>query len=214
MIKLRIIQKLLFVILLFGSILTLLIFFDDKKILFEENKIIKNEDIYKQNSIKKINEDQSNMIESIKYTFNNLSGDSYEITADYSEIDINNPDLMFLTNVKGTIFLKDNNLITLISDYANLNTKNFETTFIDNVLIERDYETIQSEKLYLVFDTSTNSETNEKNLIKMTNNVIYTRPGNTIKGDIFEMNLETKDSKVYMLNSKDKVIINSSIKKK
>jgi len=214
MIKLRIIQRLLFVILLFGSILTLLIFFDDKKILFEENKIIKNEDIYKQNSIKKINEDQSNMIESIKYTFNNLSGDSYEITADYSEIDINNPDLMFLTNVKGTIFLKDNNLITLISDYANLNTKNFETTFIDNVLIERDYETIQSEKLYLVFDTSTNSETNEKNLIKMTNNVIYTRPGNTIKGDIFEMNLETKDSKVYMLNSKDKVIINSSIKKK
>jgi hypothetical protein len=214
MIKLRIIQKLLFVILLFGSILTLFIFFDDKKILFEENKIIKNEDIYKQNSIKKINEDQSNMIESIKYTFNNLSGDSYEITADYSEIDINNPDLMFLTNVKGTIFLKDNNLITLISDYANLNTKNFETTFIDNVLIERDYETIQSEKLYLVFDTSTNSETNEKNLIKMTNNVIYTRPGNTIKGDIFEMNLETKDSKVYMLNSKDKVIINSSIKKK
>jgi len=214
MIKLRIIQKLLFVILLFGSILTLFVFFDDKKILFEENKIIKNEDIYKQNSIKKINEDQSNMIESIKYTFNNLSGDSYEITADYSEIDINNPDLMFLTNVKGTIFLKDNNLITLISDYANLNTKNFETTFIDNVLIERDYETIQSEKLYLVFDTSTNSETNEKNLIKMTNNVIYTRPGNTIKGDIFEMNLETKDSKVYMLNSKDKVIINSSIKKK
>ena len=214
MIKLRIIQRLLFVILLFGSILTLFIFFDDKKILFEENKIIKNEDIYKQNSIKKINEDQSNMIESIKYTFNNLSGDSYEITADYSEIDINNPDLMFLTNVKGTIFLKDNNLITLISDYANLNTKNFETTFIDNVLIERDYETIQSEKLYLVFDTSTNSETNEKNLIKMTNNVIYTRPGNTIKGDIFEMNLETKDSKVYMLNSKDKVIINSSIKKK
>jgi len=214
MIKLRIIQKLLFVILLFGSILTLFIFFDDKKILFEENKIIKNEDIYKQNSIKKINEDQSNMIESIKYTFNNLSGDSYEITADYSEIDINNPDLMFLTNVKGTIFLKDNNLITLISDYANLNTKNFETTFIDNVLIERDYETIQSEKLYLVFDTSTNSETNEKNLIKMTNNVIYTRPGNTIKGDIFEMNLKTKDSKVYMLNSKDKVIINSSIKKK
>jgi len=214
MIKLRIIQKLLFVILLFGSILTLFIFFDDKKILFEENKIIKNEDIYKQNSIKKTNEDQSNMIESIKYTFNNLSGDSYEITADYSEIDINNPDLMFLTNVKGTIFLKDNNLITLISDYANLNTKNFETTFIDNVLIERDYESIQSEKLYLVFDTSTNSETNEKNLIKMTNNVIYTRPGNTIKGDIFEMNLETKDSKVYMLNSKDKVIINSSIKKK
>jgi len=214
MIKLRIIQKLLFVILLFGSILTLFVFFDDKKILFKENKIIKNEDIYKQNSIKKINEDQSNMIESIKYTFNNLSGDSYEITADYSEIDINNPDLMFLTNVKGTIFLKDNNLITLISDYANLNTKNFETTFIDNVLIERDYETIQSEKLYLVFDTSTNSETNEKNLIKMTNNVIYTRPGNTIKGDIFEMNLETKDSKVYMLNSKDKVIINSSIKKK
>ena len=214
MIKLRIIQKLLFVILLFGSILTLFIFFDDKKILFEENKIIKNEDIYKQNSIKKINENQSNMIESIKYTFNNLSGDSYEITADYSEIDINNPDLMFLTNVKGTIFLKDNNLITLISDYANLNTKNFETTFIDNVLIERDYESIQSEKLYLVFDTSTNSETNEKNLIKMTNNVIYTRPGNTIKGDIFEMNLETKDSKVYMLNSKDKVIINSSIKKK
>lgn len=214
MIKLRIIQKLLFVILLFGSILTLFIFFDDKKILFEENKIIKNEDIYKQNSIKKINEDQSNMIESIKYTFNNLSGDSYEITADYSEIDINNPDLMFLTNVKGTIFLKDNNLITLISDFANLNTKNFETTFIDNVLIERDYEIIQSEKLYLVFDTSTNSETNEKNLIKMTKNVIYTRPGNTIKGDIFEMNLETKDSKVYMLNSKDKVIINSSIKKK
>lgn len=213
MIKLKIIQRLLFLFLLFGSILILFIFFDDKKIPFQQNKIIKNDKIDEKSSFNKINEDQSNIIKSVKYTFNNLSGDSYEIKADYSEIDINNPDVMFLTNVRGIVSLKNNDLITLISDYAKLNTKTFETTFIDNVLIEKDFEKIQGNNLYLVFDASTENKTNEKNLIRMTENVIYTRPGSTIKGDILDINLENKDSKIYMNNLKDKVIINSSIKK-
>ena len=41
---------------------------------------------------------------------------------------------MFLTNVKGIIKFKKGKHIKINSDYANFNTKNFETTFINNVI--------------------------------------------------------------------------------
>ena len=59
---------------------------------------------------------------------------------------------MFLTNVKANIIFKNKSNIELTSDYANFNTKTFETTFMDNVLILLEDETILGESLYLVFD--------------------------------------------------------------
>ena len=40
--------------------------------------------------------------------------------------------------------------------------------------------------------------------------VIFTNLENTLKADVIEMDLDTKDSKIYMYQNKDKVIIKNN----
>ena len=116
---------------------------------------------------------------------------------------------MFLTNVKANIIFKNKSNIELTSDYANFNTKTFETTFVDNVLILREDETIIGESLYLVFDQTDEElkkkSTVDQNLIRISNNVIVKKPGYILKADILEIDLLTKNVKVFMKNKDDKV---------
>ena len=153
--------------------------------------------------------DSKNIIENIKYTSNNNNGDIFEIFAEYGEPSIEIRDLMFLTNVKANIIFKNKSNIKLTSDYANFNTKTFETTFMDNVLILREDETIIGESLYLVFDQTDEElkkkSTVDQNLIRISNNVIVKKPGYILKADILEIDLLTKNVKVFMKNKDDKV---------
>ena len=153
--------------------------------------------------------DNKNIIENIKYTSNNNNGDIFEIFAEYGEPSIEISDLMFLTNVKANIIFKNKSNIELTSDYANFNTKTFETTFVDNVLILREDETIIGESLYLVFDQTDEElkkkSTVDQNLIRISNNVIVKKPGYILKADILEIDLLTKNVKVFMKNKDDKV---------
>ena len=153
--------------------------------------------------------DNKNIIENIKYTSNNNNGDIFEIFAEYGEPSIEISDLMFLTNVKANIIFKNKSNIKLTSDYANFNTKTFETTFMDNVLILREDETILGESLYLVFDQTDEElkkkSTVDQNLIRISNNVIVKKPGYIVKADILEIDLLTKNVKVFMKNKDDKV---------
>ena len=153
--------------------------------------------------------DSKNIIENIKYTSNNNNGDIFEIFAEYGEPSIEISDLMFLTNVKANIIFKNKSNIKLTSDYANFNTKTFETTFMDNVLILREDETILGESLYLVFDQTDEElkkkSTVDQNLIRISNNVIVKKPGYILKADILEIDLLTKNVKVFMKNKDDKV---------
>ena len=153
--------------------------------------------------------DNKNIIENIKYTSNNNNGDIFEIFAEYGEPSIEISDLMFLTNVKANIIFKNKSNIELTSDYANFNTKTFETTFMDNVLILREDETILGESLYLVFDQTDEElkkkSTVDQNLIRISNNVIVKKPGYILKADILEIDLLTKNVKVFMKNKDDKV---------
>ena len=153
--------------------------------------------------------DNKNILENIKYTSNPNNGDIFEIFAEYGEPSIEISDLMFLTNVKANIIFKNKSNIELTSDYANFNTKTFETTFMDNVLILREDETILGESLYLVFDQTDEElkkkSTVDQNLIRISNNVIVKKPGYILKADILEIDLLTKNVKVFMKNKDDKV---------
>ena len=123
---------------------------------------------------------------------------------------------MFLTKVVANITFKNKSDIKLTSDYANFNTKTFETTFINNVKIFRNDETILGNELYLVFDQSNalsqNAADAENNLIRISNDVIVKKPGYMLKADVIEIDLITKNTKVYMINEKDKVQANSKLK--
>ena len=112
-----------------------------------------------------INEKQSvdkNIIENVQYSFNNSKGDIYQVLADFGEINLDNPNLMFLTNVNASLILTNKTNITLTSDFANFNTKTFETTFINNIKVERDEEIITGDELYLVLEQEKKGERKEK----------------------------------------------------
>ena len=63
--------------------------------------------------------------------------------------------------------------------------------------------------MYLVFDQNEevlkNNLNVEQNLIRISNNVIIKKPGYILKADVLEIDLITKNIKVFMKNKKDKV---------
>ncbi len=158
----------------------------------------------------------NDIIENIKYTSNNNNGDIFEILAKYGEPSKEVKNLMFLTNVKANVILKNKSNIKLTSDYANFDTKTFETTFIDNVQILRDDETILGNQLYLVFDQTEEiikkNSNIDQNLIRISQDVIIKKPGYILKADILEIDLITKNMKIYMNDKKNKVEANSKLK--
>ena len=165
---------------------------------------------------KSLNVKNNDLIENLKYTSNNSRGDIYELFADFGEANIENPDIMFLTNVNGRIKSKNKPDVLLTSKFANFNTKTFETTFIDDVKISRHDEIITGDELYLVLDRDKNdfkeNLNKEENLLRISNNVSFKKPGYSLEADIVEIDLITKNSKIYMKNGIKKVSVTSVLK--
>jgi len=200
------------VVLLF--IITLLIF----NHFYISNNSLENSKNKEVTNIKKDDEQiiDKNIIENVQYSLNNNKGDIYQVLADFGEINLDNPNLMFLTNVNASLILANKTNIKLTSDFANFNTKTFETTFIKNIKVERDEETITGDELYLVLENETNNTKNtslsDENLIRISNNVLYKKPGYHLKADILEMDLISKDIKIFMLDKQKKVFAKTVIK--
>ena len=157
-----------------------------------------------------------NLIKDISYTANNKRGDIYLLLADYGEIYMDNPELMFLTEVNGIITMQDGMKVSIKSDFANFNTDNFETTFINNVIVERGDEKITGDELYLVLERDKKEIqtliAKDENLVRMSRNVLYKKPGYNLSADILEIDLITKNIKIYMIDEYKKVIAKSEIK--
>ena len=157
-----------------------------------------------------------NLIKDISYTANNKRGDIYLLLADYGEIYMDNPELMFLTEVNGIITMQDGMKVSIKSDFANFNTDNFETTFINNVIVEREEDKITGDELYLVLERDKKEIQNliekDENLVRMSRNVLYKKPGYNLSADILEIDLITKNIKIYMIDEYKKVIAKSEIK--
>ena len=178
---------------------------------------------YKQNleSKKKINinnelnNNDKNIIKDIEYSLNNDKGNIYRVIADLGEVKTDNPDLMFLTNVTATVIFSDKMNIILTSDFANFNSKTFETTFLNNVQVKKENEIITGDELYLVLEKNNKEDLDksniEENLIRISYNVIYKKPGYNLKADILELDLITKNIKIYMLDEKQKILAKSII---
>ncbi len=207
--KKNFIQLFLFILLILITFIILSVFYKSDKIVKSSMKI----EINKPEETK--SEDNKNLIQDIRYTSNNDNGDIIEILADYGEPSTEISDLMFLTKVEAKINLKNKSDIKLTSDYANFNSKTFETTFINNVKIFRNDETIFGNELYLVFDQTEEKLKNDKNidqnLIRIKHDVIIKKPGYMLKADVLEIDLITKNTKIYMNNENDKVRATSKL---
>jgi len=143
---------------------------------------------------------ESNIIKDINYTSEDGKGNKYIINAVKGEIDYSNTNIMFLTGVEAIIKLNNSNNIVITSDYGKYNIENFDTIFSKNVISKYLDNKITGE--YLDFSLN-------RNTIIMSRNVIYTNPENILEGDVIEMNLDTKNTKVFMYKSNEKVHIKS-----
>jgi LPS export ABC transporter protein LptC len=151
--------------------------------------------------IEKIDENQNNTstyINDVNYVSTDAKGNKYQITAKQAEIKVENSDIMFLTEIIAFIFIKDKDTIKITSNFGKYNTKNYDTIFSENVIVIYPGHKITGEYLDFSFLT---------NLGIFTTNVIYTGEKTNLFADKIEMNLATKDTKIFMNDAGEKVLI-------
>lgn len=208
--KKTLIQIFLFILLILLVLFTFIFFYNSDEVKQSLDKP-ENTNINTASS-----QDDQNIIENIKYTSSNNNGDVFEIFADFGEPSLINPELMLLKSVKAQIIFTNKNNINLTSDFADFNTKTFETLFFDNVKITRLDEVMTGEKLYLVLENDDElvekDLKKEQNILRMSNNILFEKPGYTLKADILEIDLITKNLKIYMNDKLEKVFGSSKIK--
>ena len=178
--------KIAFIILIFITSLVLLYSNFFKKIETVQIEPIREEsEIY-----------SSNIIKNVKYTTKDAEGNTYTITASEGEIDYTNSNIIYLTNVSALIELVNLESISISSKYGKYNSKNFDTIFSKNVIINYLDNNIIGE--YLDFSIDRNS-------MLISRKVVYTSLDNILKADAIEMNIKTKDIKIFMYEKQKKV---------
>ena len=143
------------------------------------------------------------LIEDLKYLSTDKEGNEYKIEAKKGNIDKNNPDIIYLENVKAIILLQNSENIFIESNYAKYNTKSFDTLFNDKVSIDYGEHLLKSEFLDLSF---------ENNLVSIYDNVRYLSGISSLSADKAEIDILNKKTKIFMENPGDKVQISNTSK--
>ena len=158
-----------------------------------ENTIIKKEE----NKTEKEME-SSNIIKDVSYISKDSKGNEYKLDASEGVIDQKESNYIFLTSVKGAISLVDYNLIEISSDFGKYNINNYDTIFSENVIITYLDNTIKGEYLDFSWD---------KNLMIISKNVILKNDKSSLKTDVIEVDIRTKNVKIFMYEENRKVNI-------
>ena len=189
-------KKINFLKLLLISSLVILTWFIYSK-YFKNNENLLSKPI---NSTPSVDEEviyNSNIIKDINYTSRDLKGNEYILIAKEGEIDLNNSDIIYLTDVTAYIkLIKNSELIVITSNYGKYNTINYDTIFSKNVIIDYVDNIITGD--YLDFSMM-------NNLLIISRNVVYKNLENTLKADVIELDTTTKDTKIFMYNSSEQV---------
>ena len=142
----------------------------------------------------------SNIIENVNYSNIDVDGNEYIINSLKGEIDYSNSNILFLTNVDAIIKLNNSDIITISSDFGKYNSENFDTIFSKNVLIKYLNNKITGEYLDFSF---------ERNSMIISREVVYTNLKNILKADAIEMDIKTKNTKIFMYEKEKKVNVKS-----
>ena len=143
---------------------------------------------------------KSNIMKNVSYSSKDAKGNEYIVNASKGEIDYDRPNIIYLTNVRAFIKLTNSNDVVITSDFGKYNTNNFDTIFSKNVEINYLDNKITGE--YLDFSIDRNS-------MIISRKVVYTNQENILKADVIEINVTTKDTKIFMYKDNKKVNIKS-----
>ena len=142
----------------------------------------------------------SNIIKDVNFSTKDKKGNEYTIYASQGEIEFSNTNIVFLTEVKGVIKLNNSNIINISSNFGKYNSDNFDTIFSKNVIIKYLDNIITGDYLDLSL---------MGNLMTISKKVTYKNKENILEADVVEMNIDTKDTKIFMYEDKKKVNIRS-----
>ena len=165
--------------------------------------VVYNKYFDKEKKIEKVNSENidtynSNLLENVEYTAKDSKGNLYIIRATKGEIDYNNNNIIFLKDVKSQIKLTNSDEINIKSDFGKYNTSNYDTIFSKNVKIDYLENKITGE--YLDFSLI-------KNKMIFSRNIIYTNLENILQADVIEIDIDTKNTKIFMYEENKKVNI-------
>ena len=141
---------------------------------------------------------KSNLIQDIKYETIDSNGNKYFIYSKYGEANINNPDIILMKNVFARVEIFEKDTIYINSLSAKYNIINYETNFDNAVKLKYLDHTIFAENMDLSF---------QKNFAWLYTNVVYKGYGYELYADKIEIDLITKNSKIYTDNGKKVKII-------
>ncbi len=172
----------------------------------KDNIKIDQSDIVQNNSSDDINNNKSNfdidnqnsLIKKLSYFSKDNLGNEYIIESKYSELNLDNVDIISMENVSAKIIMANSKPIYVTSNFAKYNNENYETTFTDNVLIVYLDNKIRCEKFHISI---------KNNFANVTDNVIYENPNGILIADTIEIDLITKNSKIFMIDENKKVMV-------
>ena len=172
----------------------------------KDNIKIDQSDIVQNNSSDDINnnksnfdiDNQNNLIKNLSYFSKDNLGNEYIIESKYSELNLDNVDIISMESVSAKIIMANSKPIYVTSNFAKYNNKNYETTFTDNVLIVYLDNKIRCEKFHISI---------KNNFANVTDNVIYENPNGKLIADTIEIDLITKNSKIFMIDKNKKVMV-------
>ena len=148
--------------------------------------------------------ENSNYIKDVEYKSKDSSDNLYILKASEGIIDKSNSKIIYLTSIKAVIELNDYNSIDISSNFGKYNINTFDTIFSKNVIIKYLDNIIIGEYLELSLN---------KNLMTISRNVVFKNNKNSLKADVIEVDIRTKDIKISMYEENKKINIKSLNKK-
>ena len=181
-----------FVFAIFFSIIIFLFYYK----YFPSNKKLLNTSINIDNS--KNLESKNNLIKDMSYETTDNNGNKYFIYSKYGEVDVDSSNVILMKNVFARVEVFEKDTIYISSLSARYDAINYETNFSRDVQLKYLDHTIFSENMDLSF---------QKNFAWLYTNVVYKGSDYELFADKIEIDLITKNSKIFTNDSKKVKII-------
>jgi hypothetical protein len=137
----------------------------------------------------------TNIINNIEYKSFDTIGNQYNIKAKSGTISDESPNLILMQDVESEIYFKDGKIF-ITALFATYNTINYDTIFKDKINIKYGEHYLNSNNANLFF---------KDHRIELYDNINYTNLNSSLLADEIEIDLLTRDLKVYMRNENKKV---------
>tara|TARA_B100000941_G_scaffold245961_1_gene190619 strand:+ start:571 stop:1179 length:609 start_codon:yes stop_codon:yes gene_type:complete len=152
----------------------------NKQLILEEKKNIENE------------------IENLRYTSEDLLGNTYIIDAETAQVEEGKVNQVKLFVVTAKIIQKDDSIIYINSNFADYDRLNNNTIFKNDVNVRYGDQSIDADIINFNF---------LDNLIEIEENVLYKNNNAEVNADKIEIDMESKKLKISMKKQEDKVEI-------